>query len=83
MTSVHPAIQHTVILLFAATFSAIGWFTAHNPSKVYRFFTFGVMPVPERGFFIGFLQVVGWCFAAFFATGSVAYCILIAFDLLR
>jgi len=83
MSTMHPAFQHFVLLLCAATFSAIGWFTADNPSKAYRFFTFGIMPVPERGFAIGFLKVVGWVFAVSYGAGTLVYCFLIASDLLR
>jgi hypothetical protein len=83
MTRVHPAIQHFVLLLFAATSSAVGWFMAHNPSKVHRFFTFGIMPVREKGFFIRFFKVTGWCFAIFFAAGTLEYSFLIVSDLLR
>jgi len=79
----HPAMQHFILLLFAAAFSASGWFLTHNPHKAYRLFTFGIMPVPERGFFVGFLKVVGWVFTVFFAAGAVAYCFLIASDLIR
>ena len=83
MTTMHPAVAHFILLLFAAPFSAIGWYIAHNPSKAYRFFTFGIMPVPGKGFFIGFLKVVGWCFAIVFAVGTLGYSFLIALDLLR
>ena len=83
MTTMHPAIQHFVLLVFAAAFSVVGWFIAHNPAKAYRFFTLGAMPVLEQGFSIGFLKVAGWCFTVFFAVGALAYCFLIASDLLR
>jgi hypothetical protein len=72
MNAMHPPVQHFVLLLFTATFSAVGWFIAHNSSKAYRFFTFGLMPVPEQGFYIGFLRLMGWCSAVFFGAGALA-----------
>ena len=83
MAPMHPAIQHLVLLLFAAVFSAVGWFIAHNPSKAYRFFTLGTMPVPEQNFYIGFLRLVGWCFAVIFALGVLGQCYLITSELLH
>ncbi len=83
MTTMHPAIQYLVLLLFAAAFSALGWFIAHNPSKAYRFFSFGIMPVPEKGFYIGFFRFLGWCWAVSFAAGTLAYCFLFAWELLH
>jgi hypothetical protein len=35
----HDAGQHLVLLVFSIGFSAIGWFMAHNPARVYRAFT--------------------------------------------
>jgi steroid 5-alpha reductase family enzyme len=81
MTTMHPAVQHLVLFLFEAAFSAVGWSIAHNPSKAYRFFTFGMMSVSEHG--IGFFQLVGWCSAVIFALGALEQCYLIASELLH
>jgi hypothetical protein len=35
---VHEAIQHLILLVFSAGLSAIGWFMAHNPVRVYQAF---------------------------------------------
>ena len=83
MTTMHPAVQHLALLFFAAAFSAVGRFIAHNPSKAYRFFTFGMMPVREQGFYIGFFRLVGWCFAVIFALGALEQSYLIASELLH
>lgn len=53
----HPAVEHCVLLLFTAAFSAVGWFIAHDSSKAYRFFTFGLRTAPEQGFILDFS---GW-----------------------
>jgi len=83
MAAMHPATQHFILLLFAAAFAAFGWFLARKPSKAYRLFTFGVMPVPERSFFVGFIKVTGWLFAVLFAVGAIGYSFLIVLDLIR
>jgi hypothetical protein len=77
----HGAIQHFVLLIFAVSVSAIGWFIARNPDRAYRFFTFGMRP--EQKFFVGFCRIVGWCFAVFFAAGAFMYITLIFYDLVR
>jgi len=75
------AIQHLILLLFALSFSAIGWFIARNPERAFRFFTFGIRP--EQPFFVGFCRVSGWCFAVFFAAGAIMYLCLVIVDLIR
>jgi hypothetical protein len=76
-----PVVQHLILLLFAASFSLIGWFVAHNPAKVSRPFTFALQS--EQWFFVGFVRPTGWCFAIFFAPGVAMYAILMAIDVLR
>jgi hypothetical protein len=61
--------MYLILLLFTASFSRIGWLIANNPVKTYRFLTFGSQS--KQWFFIGFLEVRGWCFAIFFAAGVV------------
>jgi hypothetical protein len=59
-------------------FAAIGWFMAHHPQRVYRFFTMGM---PEQSFFVGFCRIVGWCFFGLFLFGAVMYAVLAIHDL--
>jgi hypothetical protein len=78
---VGDALKHFVLLLFAAGLSALGWFIAHHPGHMYRFFTFGIQP--ENKFFIGFCRVCGWFFTVFSAVGTLMYLGLIVHDLIR
>jgi hypothetical protein len=80
MLGVHDALQHLVLLIFSAGFSAVGWYMAHNPERIYRIFTFGIQP--EQKFFVGFCRVCGWIFTVGFAVGVLMYLGLIAYDLL-
>ena len=78
----HDPGQQLVLLVFSIGFSAVGWFMAHNPTRVYRVFTLGGMQFGQR-FLIGFCRIVGWCFAVFFAAGAVMHLVLLFQSLLR
>ncbi len=77
----HDALQHFVLLLFAAGFCGVGWFMAHDPARTYRFFTLGTQP--ENRFLVGFCKICGWCFTVAFAGGTVLQLGLMIRDLLR
>ena len=78
----HDEIQHLILLAFSAALSAIGWFMAHNPARIYRAFTLGGAQVGEN-FFLNFLRVVGWCFASIFAGGVLLQATLVMNALTR
>jgi len=79
---VHEAFQHLILLVFSAGFSAIGWFMAHNPVRVYRAFTLGGTQFGEP-FFIGFCRSAGWCFAIMFAGGVLLQATLVVYALIH
>lgn len=78
----HGIVQHLVLMMFAVGFCAIGWFMAHNPVRVYRFFTLGGTGFGE-GFAIGVFKVVGWCFTVVFAVGTIMHLILTLWAMFR
>ena len=78
----HDAGQHLVLLVFSIWFSAIGWFMAHNPARVYRAFTMNASQFGQK-FFIGFCRIVGWCFTLVFAAGTLIHLILMFQALFR
>jgi hypothetical protein len=78
----HDAIQHLVLLMFSVGFSAIGWFMAHNPARVYRAFTLGGTQFGQD-LLVGFCRIVGWCFAVVFAASALMHAILTFQALLR
>jgi hypothetical protein len=78
----HDAGQHLVLLVFAIGFSAIGWFMAHNPTRVYRAFTMDASQFGQK-VLIGFCRIVGWCFTVVFAAGALMQVTLMFQALLR
>jgi hypothetical protein len=63
-------LQHLVLLVFSVGFSAIGWFMARNPARVYQAFNLGGTQFGQT-FFEGFCKIVGWCFAIIFAASAL------------
>lgn len=78
----HDAGQHLVLLVGTIGCSAIGWFMAHNPARVYRAFTMDASKFGQK-FLVGFCRIVGWCFTAVFAAGALMQVILTFQALLR
>jgi len=79
---VQDALQHFVLLLFAAGLSTVGWFMAHKPSETYRIFTLWTQP-EENKYLVDFCKGLGWLFAVFFGVGTLMYLGLMVHDLLR
>jgi len=68
-------VQHLVLLLSSAGLSAIGWFMAHNPVRVYRFFNWGGTQFGQT-LAENFFKIVGWCFTIVFAASALMQMVL-------
>jgi hypothetical protein len=53
-----PPVQLLVSLGLACCLALLGRDVARAPEKIYRVFTFGLMPPIQ--FFVGFIRFVGW-----------------------
>jgi hypothetical protein len=78
----HETIQHVILLICSVGASAIGWFMAHNPARVYRTLDLAGTRFGQN-FFEGFVKVVGWCFTALFAASALMQLIFTFQALLR
>ena len=57
-----PPVQLLVSLGLACCLALLGRDVARAPEKIYRVFTFGLMPPIQ--FFVGFIRFVGWFWLA-------------------
>jgi hypothetical protein len=63
-----------------AAMATLGWFMAHNPARVVRFFSLGIDPPFGKELASTFFKVVGWVYCAGSSTAVVFYMVLIALD---
>ncbi len=75
-------LQHAIPLMCSAGLSAIGWFTTHNPARVYRTFDWAGTRFGQN-FGASFFKVVGWCFTVLFAAGALMQVLLTLQTVLR
>ena len=66
-----PPVQLLVSLGLACCVALLGRYVARAPEKIYRVFTFGLMPPVQ--FFVGFIRFVGWFW---FASTGFYYLLL-------
>jgi hypothetical protein len=78
---VRDAFYHSIALLVAVCFTAVGWTVAHNPDRTLRAFTFRAESGPRV--LVSFVRIFGWACLSLFGVGAMIFLGQIAYDLIR